>query len=59
MKPVITIPLIDKIKTLANTKKTELFKKSGWKLNHKLTDGDVRLILETYLEVKNESITRS
>jgi hypothetical protein len=48
----LTILEITNIKEKAMQKKYKLFKEEKWKMNHVLTDGDVRLVIETYLENK-------
>ena len=42
----VIIPRIHKIRDAVNLQKKMLFERYGWKMNHLLTAGDIRLVLE-------------
>jgi hypothetical protein len=48
---MLSIKKIQQIKIAVTNKKIAMFKKYGWVMNHKLTAGDVRLVIETYHEL--------
>jgi hypothetical protein len=48
----LSSPFLHEIAKEAVSMKKELFKKNEWVLNHKITPGDVRIVLEAYDKYK-------
>lgn len=50
----VTIAEISNVRKSAQEVKEQEFRTAGWQMNHKLTDGDVRIIVEAIRRFSGE-----